>query len=162
MRENSKCRTQEPHLLLLFLLYATFGSLNLSLAMAPFSPICSAKHPCMFKWPCCVGSKAQVKQFMSKCGEQIRNTACGKESLLLVLTNRTHRFLVLSVGLECKAIFASFLARLLLPWPTQRLPIILKDLRTFRKHKLTEIVLEISHVSGMTSQDFLRPCLRHW
>ena len=58
-----------------------------------------------------VGSKARVKQFSLKCTEQITTLACGceKKFLLSILTNRTHRSLVLSVGL------AALFLRLLQP-----------------------------------------------
>jgi len=58
-------------------------------------------------------------------------------SNMVAVTSCEH---TLQAGLECKAIHAALLMRILRPWTTQRLPIMLKDLRTLCKRKFTRIV----------------------
>ena len=85
--------------------------------------------------------KARVKQFSSKCTEQITNlaTCCGKISR--------------SVGWTCmqrqSCRFVSVVAAALKNTTTSY-HIELKDLRTLLRHKLAQTVQEISHVSSLT------------
>ena len=91
----------------------------------------------------CVVSKARVKQFSSKCTEQITNLACacGKKFSHWILTNWTHSRISRSVavGLATCCRFVSAVAAAMNNTTTSY-HIELKDLRTLLKHKLPRSV----------------------
>ena len=90
----------------------------------------------------CVVSKARVKQFTSKCTEQITNLACacGKKFSHWILTNWTHSRIFRSVGWTRNLLrFVSAVAAAMNNTTTSY-HIELKDLRTLLKHKLARSV----------------------